>query len=176
MGLLSSYLMRTIVVSTALVLTVLLSLAALFEFIGQLEDVKGSYGIPQALMYSLLRLPQLSFEMLPIAVLIGSLLGLGGLANNSELVVMRSAGLSLGRLAAMVAWSGLALTIFTALIGEFIGPPLDIQGCEQTIPWADWMAWSGTLTRQCLVLLTRGSRSNTRRWTNWESPKDERNR
>jgi len=125
MRLLSGYLMRTIVISTALVLMVLLALAALFEFIGQLEDVQGAYGIPQALMYSFLRLPQLSFEMLPIAALIGSLLGLGGLANNSELVVMRTAGLSVGRLAGMVAWSGLVLMLFTALIGEFIGPPLD---------------------------------------------------
>ena len=125
MSLLSGYLMRTIILSTLLVMMVLLSLGALFEFIGQLEDVKGSYGIPEAMSYTLLRLPQLSFEMLPIAVLIGSLLGLGGLANNSELVVMRTAGLSVARLAGMVALSGLVLMVFTALIGEFIGPPLD---------------------------------------------------
>jgi len=78
MGLLNGYLMRTIIASTALVLLVLLALGALFEFIGQLEDVKGNYGIQQALIYTLLRLPQLSFAMLPIAVLIGALLGLGG--------------------------------------------------------------------------------------------------
>lgn len=125
MRLLTGYLMRTIVVSSAMVLTVLLALAALFEFIGQLEDVQGRYGIPQALMFSFLRLPQLSFEMLPIAVLIGSMLGLGGLASSSELVVMRSAGLSVARLAGMVAWSGLVLMIVTALVGEYIGPPLD---------------------------------------------------
>ena len=125
MKLLSGYLMRTILASTGLVLLVLLALALLFEFIAQLEDVQNSYGIPQALIYSLLRLPQLSFEMLPIAVLIGSLLGLGGLANNSELVVMRTAGLSIARLAGMVGWTGVVLVILTALVGEFIGPPLD---------------------------------------------------
>lgn len=125
MRLLTGYLMRTIITGTLLVLMVLLALAAIFEFIGELEDLQLDYDIPQALMYSLLRLPQLSFEMLPIAALIGSLLGLGGLANNSELVVMRSAGLSVIRLAGMVAWSGLVLMILTGLIGEFIGPPLD---------------------------------------------------
>jgi len=72
-----------------------------------------------------LRLPQLSFEMLPIAALIGALLGLGSLANNSELVVMRTAGLSVTDLAAMVAVSGAVLMVITALIGEYIGPPLD---------------------------------------------------
>jgi lipopolysaccharide export system permease protein len=99
--------MRTILASTIMVMLVLLALAGLFEFI------------------SLLRLPQLSFEMIPIAALIGSLLGLGSLANNSELVVMRTAGLSVTRLAGMVAISGVVLVIFTAVIGEYIGPPLD---------------------------------------------------
>ena len=125
MGLLSSYLMRTILASTIMVMLVLLALAGLFEFISQLEDTQGNYGVPQALLFTLLRLPQLSFEMIPIAALIGSLLGLGGLANNSELVVMRTAGLSVTRLAGMVAISGAVLVIFTAVIGEYIGPPLD---------------------------------------------------
>jgi lipopolysaccharide export system permease protein len=125
MSVLTAYLMRTILTSTLLVLGVLLALAGLFEFIGQLDDIQGNYTVRTALLYALLRLPQLSFEMLPIAALIGSLLGLGGLANSSELVVMRTTGISIARLAVMVAVSGLALTIATALIGEFIGPPTD---------------------------------------------------
>jgi lipopolysaccharide export system permease protein len=125
MGLLTSYLMRTILGGTAMVLLVLLALAGLFEFISQLEDTQGDYGIPQALIYTALRLPQLSFEMLPIAALIGSLLGLGGLASSSELVVMRTAGISMVRMAAMVGVSGVVLMVVTGLIGEYIGPPLD---------------------------------------------------
>jgi len=125
MSLLATYLMRSILSSTLLVLLVLLALAGLFEFIGQLDTTQGNYQIPQALLFALLRLPQLSFEMLPIAALIGGLLGLGALANNSELVVMRTAGLSVWKLAGMVAASGAVLMIFTGLVGEFIGPPLD---------------------------------------------------
>lgn len=125
MSVLTGYLMRTILASTLLVLGVLLALAALFEFIGQLDDIEGNYTVPMALLYAALRLPQLSFEMLPIAALIGALLGLGGLANSSELVVMRTTGVSVSRLAGMVAASGVVLVILTALIGEFIGPPTD---------------------------------------------------
>ena len=125
MNLMTTYMMRTILASTAIVMLVLLALAGLFEFIGQLDSVQGDYGIPEALLFALLRLPQLSFEMLPIAALIGALLGLGSLANNSELVVMRTAGISVGRLAGMVAVSGFVLVVVTALVGEFIGPPLD---------------------------------------------------
>ena len=125
MGILSGYLMRTILASTMLVLMVLLGLATLFEFIGELDNKMGDYGIPQALMYSVLRLPQLASQMLPMATLIGALLGLGGLASNSELVVMRSAGLSVGKLSGMVAITGVVIMVITALIGEYIGPPLD---------------------------------------------------
>ncbi|MFQ5633926.1 MAG: LPS export ABC transporter permease LptG [Gammaproteobacteria bacterium] len=125
MGILSAYLLRTILKSTLLVLGVLLALAGLFEFISELDNKMGDYGVAQALLFSLLRFPQLAFEMLPVATLIGALLGLGGLAANSELVVMRSAGLSVGRLAGMVAVTGVVVMTVTALVGEYIGPPLD---------------------------------------------------
>jgi lipopolysaccharide export system permease protein len=125
LSLLTGYLMRAILASTMLVLLVFLALAGLFEFIGQLESTQGNYGIPEALLFAALRLPQLSYEMLPMAALIGGLMGLGALANNSELVVMRTAGLSVLGLSGMVALSGLVLTIATGLVGEFIGPPLD---------------------------------------------------
>lgn len=117
--------MRTILSGTALVLVVLLALVGLFEFIGELDDVRGDYQTPQAILYAALRLPNLAFEMLPVAALIGSLLGLGALAGNSEIIVMRSSGLSVTRLASMVAVSGVVLLVITGLIGEFIGPPLD---------------------------------------------------
>ena len=125
MGILSAYLMRTILISTLLVLIVLLGIATLFEFIGELDNKMGDYGIAQAFQFSVLFLPQLSNQMLPMATLIGALFGLGGLASNSELVVMRSAGLSVGRLAGMVAMTGVVLMVISALIGEYIGPPLD---------------------------------------------------
>lgn len=122
---LSEYLMRTIVASTALVLAVLLALAGLFEFIAELEDVKNGYQAPQAALYALLRLPILGFEMMPVSALIGSLLGLGALAANSEIIVMRASGLSVGKLSKMVAVTGVAMLVITGLLGEYIGPPLD---------------------------------------------------
>ena len=124
-GLLSQYLMRTILTTTALVLVVLLALAGLFEFIAELDDIEGSYRTPQAILFAALRLPNLAFQMLPVSALIGSLLGLGALAANSEIVVMRASGLSVRRLSGMVAISGFVLLVITGLLGEFIGPPLD---------------------------------------------------
>ena len=130
---LSQYLMRTILTSTALVLVVLLALAGLFEFIAELDDTRGDYQTPQAILYTVLRLPNLAFEMLPVAALIGSLLGLGALAGNSEIIVMRSAGLSIRKLAGMVAFTGFVLLVMTALLGEFIGPPLDFYARDMRV-------------------------------------------
>jgi lipopolysaccharide export system permease protein len=124
-SILSQYMMRTILASIALVLVVLLALAGLFEFIAELDDLQGDYQTPQAILFTALRLPNLAFEMFPIAALIGSLLGLGGIAAHSEIIVMRAAGMSVFRLAGMVAVSGAVLLIITGLLGEFIGPPLD---------------------------------------------------
>ena len=125
-SILGQYMMRNILTTTALVLAVLLALAGLFDFIAELDDTRGNYQTPQVILYALLRLPNLAFEMLPVAALIGSLLGLGALAGHSEIIVMRSAGLSVMKMSGMVAVSGLVMLIVTGLIGEFIGPPLDL--------------------------------------------------
>jgi lipopolysaccharide export system permease protein len=132
-GLLSQYMMRTILASTALVMVVLLALAGLFEFIAELDDVQNDYQTGEAILYAMLRLPILAFELMPVSALIGSLLGLGALAANSEIIVMRSAGLSVGKLAGMVSISGFVMLVFTGLIGEFIGPPLDFYARDMRV-------------------------------------------
>ena len=133
-GILTQYLTRTVLASTALVLVVLLALAGLFEIIAELDDTQGDYQTPQAILFTLLRLPNLAFEMMPVAALIGSLLGLGALASNSEIIVMRSAGLSVGRMSGMVALSGLVLLVITGLIGEVFGAPLGLYAREMRTP------------------------------------------
>lgn len=108
-----------------MVLIVLLAIAGLFEFIAEIDDARGDYQTPQAIMYTLLRMPNLAFELMPVAVLIGSLLGLGALASHSEIIVMRASGVSIRKMAAMVGITGVVLLVFAVLLGEFIGPPLD---------------------------------------------------
>ncbi len=120
------YLFRAIVTATALVMAVLMGLAVFIEFVTQLDDIgTGEYGLPQAIIYSLLKLPNLAYQMLPMAVLLGSLLGLGALANHGELVIIRAAGVSTFRLARAVTMTGVILALLTLVLGEYVGPPLD---------------------------------------------------
>jgi len=122
---LDRYLIGTVLLYSAMVLGVLLTLGGLFVFIGQQDDIGvGDYGAANALLFSLLSLPQQAFELMPIAVLIGALLGLGALARGSELVVVRAAGVSVMRTARAVAMGGFVILVFTVALGEFVAPPL----------------------------------------------------
>ena len=119
------YLLRAIVGATMMVLLVLLGLGGFFEFFGELNDIGiGSYGVGEAVVFVLLLMPQMAFEMMPAAALLGALLGLGGLASNSELMVMRAAGVSHMRLVRSAAVAGLMIALLTAALGESIAPPL----------------------------------------------------
>ncbi len=125
MTILGRYLIGTVLLYSAMALGVFLTLGGLFVFIGQQDDIGvGDYGAADALLFSLLSLPQQAFEMMPISVLIGTLLGLGTLARGSELVVIRAAGVSVRRVATAVAAGGLILTLVAVVLGEYVAPPL----------------------------------------------------
>lgn len=126
MTILRGYLFRTIVGTTALVLAVLLSLGSFIEFVTQLDDIGvGDYTLPRALVWVLMMMPKTIFETLPIAVLLGALLGLGSLASKSELIVLRTSGVSPRSIAVAVLATGIVLGIVAGLLGEVIAPPLE---------------------------------------------------
>ena len=126
MRILRRYMLRSIMMMTGLVLAVLLGLAVFIEFVGQLDDIgTGDFGMPHALLYAILKLPNLAHVMLPMAVLLGAMLGLGGLANHGELVAIRTAGVSVGSLAGAVMVTGFVLTLIALVLGEYVGPPLE---------------------------------------------------
>ncbi|WP_027895949.1 LPS export ABC transporter permease LptG [Zestomonas thermotolerans] len=104
------------------VLGVIVGLALLFAFIDELGDVEGGYGLLDAAWYVLLTAPRRLYEMLPMAALIGCLIGLGNLASHSELTIMRAAGVSVGRIVWAVMKPMLVLMLVGILIGEYVAP------------------------------------------------------
>jgi lipopolysaccharide export system permease protein len=132
MSILDRYIVRSILSFVLLVMSGFLLLGALFVFIDQQNDIGvGHYTALDALWFTLLNLPQQAFELLPITVLIGSLLGLGSLARGSELTVMRAAGLSIVRIAGAALIAGLILMSIEVLLGEYLAPPLQVAAREQ---------------------------------------------
>jgi lipopolysaccharide export system permease protein len=123
---LDRYLARTVLVHTVYVMAVLLALMTLVTFIGQQDDIgEGSYGVADAFFVTFLQLPQQAYELLPIGALIGAIVGLGGLARDSELTVVRAAGVSVGRIALSASLAGLVVAALLWLIGEYFAPPAD---------------------------------------------------
>ena len=97
-------------------------LQILFTYLGELGSLKEGYGTWDALRYVLWGAPQYLYEILPIAALIGSVLGLGTLASNSELIVMRSVGVSLWRIVGWVIRSALILVVLSFALSEWVIP------------------------------------------------------
>jgi lipopolysaccharide export system permease protein len=132
MNLLDRYVIRAVLGGVLVVLAVLLTLFALFLFAGQQDDIgQGTYSALDAFSFVLLNMPQQVYELMPIGVLIGALLGLGQLARGSELTVMRAAGISVWRIAGSVAMAGVLLTFVAVICGEFLAPPLQALAKQQ---------------------------------------------
>jgi lipopolysaccharide export system permease protein len=131
-NLLDRYVIRAVLGGVLVVLAVLVALGALFLFANQQDDIGvGTYSALDAFWFVLLNLPQQIFELMPIAVLIGALLGLGTLARGSELTVMRAAGISVWRIALSVAMAGLLLVFVAVICGEFLAPPMQDMAKRQ---------------------------------------------
>ncbi len=132
MSILDRYIFRTVASATLVALLVLLLLEAFLGLLVELEQVgKGHYDFVAAIHYVMLIQPQRLYELFPMALLVGGLLGMGALASGSELVVMRAAGLSLNRLTRSVLQAGFLLSLLVLVIGEFAAPPLEQLADEQ---------------------------------------------
>jgi len=126
MTLIDRYLMRTVLLHTLMVLAVLLALMTLVNFISNQDDIgEGTFDVAGAFFVTILSLPQQAYEMLPIAALIGAVIGLGGLARDSELTIIRASGVSVARIAGSTALAGLVIAGLLWVIGEYFAPPAD---------------------------------------------------
>jgi len=138
MTILQRYIAKTILTSTLLVLVILLGLYTFMDFMAELNDLgKGQYSLMNALSYLAFSMPKRIYELLPIAALLGSVLGLGNLASQSELVAIRAAGISIQQINKSVMIVALCLMFIAVFIGEVVRPPAEqyareIQSVAQT--------------------------------------------
>ena len=119
---LDSYTGRTVALMMLLAAAGLVSLFAMFTFLDQLEDMNDGYTMPEIVRYIAYSLPRMLYETLPYAALIGCLTGLGLLATHSELIVMRTAGVSTWRIALAALRPALALAVIGLIAGELVLP------------------------------------------------------
>ena len=119
---LDRYIGSSVLIAILAVLGIILGLATLFAFIDEMGEISDTYTLTDVASYVLLTAPRRLYEMLPMAALIGCLIGLGSLASNSELTIMRAAGVSIGRIVWAVMKPMLVLMLAGVLIGEYVAP------------------------------------------------------
>ncbi|TFH87028.1 LPS export ABC transporter permease LptG [Billgrantia azerbaijanica] len=119
---LDRYIARNVLGAILVVQVVLLGLDLVITYINDLEDVTGDYGAFEVLLYLLMRLPWRFYQYAPVAVLIGALIGLGGMASSNELTVMRAAGRSLTRILWGVMKPVLVVVVVVLLTAEYVSP------------------------------------------------------
>jgi lipopolysaccharide export system permease protein len=128
---LDRYIGRSILVISILALFSLVAIFSFFSLVDQLDDTgQGNYGVIEAIQYVLLTIPRLSYELFPIATVIGSMAALGMLANTSELAVIRTSGVSQIQLAYSLMKTGLIFVIISMFIGEVVAP-ISEQAAQQ---------------------------------------------
>ena len=98
------------------------ALQLVFSYLAELDSLTDSYTMSQALKYILYRSPYFLEEFIPTGALLGAVIGLGLLANKSELVVMRAAGVSVYRIVSWVLQPALVFVLLALAINQFILP------------------------------------------------------
>jgi len=121
------YIGKAAILGILLVWVSLTALMMMFGLLGELRDTTADYTASDVFWFVLQTGPRLAYQIFPVSALMGSLLGIGGLAGANELVAFRTSGVSRLRLAAAGMAGALMLTIPVMIIGEWIAPDAEQQ-------------------------------------------------
>lgn len=122
-SLLNRYIAKTVIGATLLVILVVMVLTYIVTLLDELKDIGvGEYGVAQAALHTLFVLPHYLYQFFPMLVLLGGLLGLGILAANQELIVMRISGLSVRQVMQSIFGAAIIFISLGLLVGELVAP------------------------------------------------------
>ena len=115
--------------SVGFVILGFLCLFFFFDFVDELQSIGKpgtlGYGTPQALLYVTLLIPNHLYELLPIAVLIGTIFVMARLAQSSEYTILRTSGLGPWRALRTLLVLGVGFVILTFAAGDYLTPAAD---------------------------------------------------
>lgn len=127
------YLAHEIYRSSAVMLIALVGLFSFFALIEDLDSVGPRFTLANLFYLQLLSLPARTYELLPIALLIGAVLALAGLAQRNELVILRVSGVSGLKLLASLWILTLPLVAGAFLLSEFFTPAAELKASEASM-------------------------------------------
>ena len=123
MKILDRYIAKTLLKYSLSVMVILVGVFAFFKFLEEVEDIgRASYMLNNALLYIALLIPSIIYTLSSLIILLGAILGLGYLASNSELIVMRSAGIPVTKITKTTLKISIAFIALMIAFGEFLVP------------------------------------------------------
>lgn len=122
LGILPRYVMGSALLSMLGAVVGLWLLQVLFAYLSELQDLSETYSFIDALWYIFYRSPYFLVQFMPTGALLGAVIGLGLLAGNSELVIMRASGISIYRIVGWVMLPAFLFVVLSLLINQFVLP------------------------------------------------------
>jgi lipopolysaccharide export system permease protein len=114
---------REIIGSVVFVAVAFLALFFFIDFVDELNDrSRRGFSAWRAAELAALEIPGHLYELMPIAVLIGTIYALSRMAQSSEFTILRTGGLGPGRALRFLAVLGLCFATVTWLIGDYGAP------------------------------------------------------
>ena len=132
------YIGKAAIFGILLVWVSLTALMMMFSLLSELRGTTATYLTSDVFWFVFQTSPRLAYQIFPVSALMGSLIGIGGLAGGNELVAFRTAGVSRLRLAAAGLAGALLLTIPVMVIGEWVG-----FNCFPLVRFGFWFPWQG---------------------------------
>jgi lipopolysaccharide export system permease protein len=108
-----------------------LSLFFFFDFVAEAQRINNAgtgYKLLQALSYVALMIPSHLYELLPIAVLIGTIFVMARFAQSGEYTILRTSGLSPWLALRTLIVLGLGFVVLTFVIGDYVSPVSERMG------------------------------------------------
>jgi lipopolysaccharide export system permease protein len=123
MNIIKKHLIKETTNSILFIMAGLLAMFAFFDLLQELDSIgKGSYGLGKILLFVLLSAPGHIYEIVPVAVLIGTMYSLAQFARNSELVILRVSGMSILGIGSSLLRIGIVFALVTFIVGELVTP------------------------------------------------------
>ena len=120
---LTLYIAWTVLYTSFIMILAVSTIFFLFTYIAQASYIgEEQYSAFRALLYVLYSIPANLYLIMPVCGLLGALMGLGLLSQNSELIVIRASGQSIFDISKGIILTATLLAVLTFFMGAYIAP------------------------------------------------------
>lgn len=122
------YVSQRVSAGIVMVIAIIVGLDVFIATLGEFEKIINNYRELDVLWYVAATVPRRINDYLPYSIMIGVLFGLGGMAQTSELTVVRAAGVSVLQIILMALRPVLVFALLGLAVSEYVAPVAEQLG------------------------------------------------